>query len=243
MAVMSPDEILRRQNQNKTQQAEQKPVVPAATIPESPVVSNEVVDIPSESDVIDSIDSIETELTETKRIPDTKAVQKRTPAKPRAKPKTSNAKSGKKEQVRDLPSEVMNAIRQEFPQALSKADAISAYVFVHSAGTEQGAAIQLSDMAREAVKHYEGDNLVMLLDKRIAHLEKLVAKQSEVMQTVELALAYVTCDRTFGTKTTQTSPKQAEFRETAVLDVLDRLRQQAAEQRAVDNVKNGRPIK
>lgn len=158
--------------------------------------------------------------------------------------KSSKAKEDvpdKKEQVRDLPSSVMAVIRREFPGALSKADAISAYVYVHAAGTELGSNIQLSDAAKEAVRRYSGDNTMSILDSRLSHLEKMLSGVVTRTELCELALAYIVCDRAFGIKAEQISPAKAQFRETNVLDVLDRLRAETAEQHAVDVISNGRP--
>lgn len=150
-------------------------------------------------------------------------------------------RENKPEQVRDLPSSVMDVIRKEFPQHLSKADAISAYVYVHSAGTELGSQIELSENAKEAVKAYSGDNTMSILDMRLEHIERMLTQYAEKIQTIELLTAYLSHDRTFGSKSDQVSPKRIVLRETGVLDVLEQGRKQAADQRAIDIIRNGRP--
>lgn len=204
-------------------------------------VFSDMQDDDSDGEPIDD-DSGGSELDEYRRI-ETAAERvkgrKIKPLKSSQKPKPTPERN---EQIRDLSSTVMDVVRREFPQStLSKADAIAAYVYVHSAGTEIGSNIRLSEKAAQAVREYSGDNTMSILDERLSHLERMVAALSAQCQVSELALAYIVCDRAFGIKSTQISPGDMEIRETGVLDVLDKLREQAAEQHSVDVISNGRP--
>lgn len=70
----------------------------------------------------------------------------------------------------------------------------------------------------------------------------MMREQGQMLQAVELCTCYNTYDRRYGAKERRISPKETEFREKDNLDMLDRLRQQAKDQKQVDSLERGREI-
>lgn len=136
----------------------------------------------------------------------------------------------------------ISAMRAEFPQDMSNADLISAFVYVHCLGNKLGSAIKLSEKAENAVKEYSGDNAFFELNERIDHIEYMLARFMSKINTIETAVSYLVSERLWGqNQDTAVTPKTAQFRDSKTLDTLDNLRKQAEKQREQDAIRDGRP--
>lgn len=67
-------------------------------------------------------------------------------------------------------------------------------------------------------------------------------KQLDLLYSTELAACYIAFDRRYGSSAPRTGPKTNEFREPENLDMLERLREQARDQRHIDDLITGRTI-
>ena len=65
---------------------------------------------------------------------------------------------------------------------------------------------------------------------------------SETLSAIELCDCYNTYEIRYGSNASRHGPKNTEFREQGNLDMLERLREQAKEQRTEDMRKRGRQI-
>lgn len=155
---------------------------------------------------------------------------------------TDGAKKGKNdtsnyECVREIPRPIMNALRQMFPETASKADLISAAVYILTDG-----ACEISDRAMDLVKSYSADDKLISINDRLAHLERDSKRQLMLLQSIELCTCFNTFDRRYGSNGPRKGAKLTEFREQENLDMLERLREQARDQARMDDLERGRQI-
>lgn len=80
------------------------------------------------------------------------------------------------------------------------------------------------------------------ISERLSNIERMQRDNARMLQSIELCTCYNTFDRRYGSKERRVSPKDTEFREQGNLDMLDRLRRQADDQRKVDCIERGRDI-
>ncbi len=164
-------------------------------------------------------------------------------SKPKAKPvpktKASVAKAIKSdyESIRNVDKSVISAVRKVFPVTASKADLISAVVYIFTDGN-----CEISDKAMEIVKSYKQDDGIGDVKEQLAAMQRQLKRQSQMLQTIELCTCYNTFDRRYGSQEKRVAPKYTEFREKGNLDMLERVRQQAEDQRKIDEIQRGRQI-
>lgn len=165
------------------------------------------------------------------KLPADKSASKQ--AKHRGKAKSSL----KNVAVRDIPENVVLAIRQCFPQKSTNGDLIAAAGYIFTNGN-----CKISPEAMELVKAYQGDKETLAYAERIANMERLLYTVLKMLQSIELCTCYNTYDRRYGSKERRKNPGETEFREQGNLDMLYRLRIQAEDQRKLDNEERGRAI-
>lgn len=141
------------------------------------------------------------------------------------------------EEVKYMPKSAMNALRQIFPDYTSKADLISAAAYILSDGN-----CNISDKAMSLVTSYKRGDKFDSIEDRLSRLERLSKRQLDLLYSTELAACYTAFDRRYGATAPRTGPKTHEFREPENLDMLERLREQAQDQRHIDELKMGREI-
>lgn len=143
--------------------------------------------------------------------------------------------------IKNMPCDPMNALRRRFPSNASKADLLSAVIYIFTGGD-----CEISENAMQLVESYKNDDSQFALsertEERLANIERMLREQRDMLYSVELCTAYNTFDRRYGSKERRTSPKDTEFREKGNLDMLARLRVQAKDQRMIDEVEKGRAI-
>lgn len=191
--------------------------------------------------VEESVRSIE-ESVQPKSDNDKKSSQSKKLTKQTAKKNAANRTSADGyEFIRGVPCNIMDALRRRFPSNASKADLLSAVVYIFTGGD-----CEISENAMQLVESYKNDDSQFALsertEERLANIERMLREQRDMLYSVELCTAYNTFDRRYGSKERRTSPKDTEFREKGNLDMLARLRVQAKDQRMIDEVEKGRAI-
>ena len=146
------------------------------------------------------------------------------------------------EDIKSLPKNVMAAVRRRFAVSASKADLISAMVYIFTNGD-----CEISDTAMDVVRSYSSENPMIPvnahldeIDERFDNLERMMRHLVQTSQSIELCTCYNTFDRRYGSSIKRAKPKDTEFREPGNLDMLARLREQAADQIKIDNATRGR---
>lgn len=261
------DKLLWEKNKAREIAAQQKikdeAVVSAATTEN--VSENEIITTDTETEAVSSdetdnyMSDIENEALDQTDIDDTESADDTINEikKPVSSHRASHRKSAKKvlsnknasksaakgyEYIKDVPSDVMNAVRRALPvNNSSKADLLSAFIYIFTNGD-----CEISENAMKIVEAYNASdsNLAMSksIDERLSNLERMARRQGEMLQSVELCTCYNTFDRRYGSKEKRVSPKDNEFREQGNLDMLHRLRIQAGDQRKIDDIERGREI-
>ena len=147
------------------------------------------------------------------------------------------SKSDRTEFIHHIPKSVMDALRSLFPCSASKADLVSAAVYIVTNG-----ACEISDKAMELVDNYESDDKLVSINERLSHLERATKIQTTLLQSIELCTCFNTFDRRYGSTQPRKSPKNTDFREQDNLDMLECLREQAVDQQRIDELERGRRI-
>ena len=206
------------ENGNVTFTDLQEQIVPESTSESAPVISEE-----------DSNKTIETPVVE----------QVEPKPKPQKRSTTSIPKSLDIgcEDIRAVPKSVMQAVRKQFPETASKADLLSAAIYIFTNGD-----CEISERAMEIVKSYRADDTLVSINERLAHLEHENKRHLELLQAIELCTCYNAYDRRYGSNEPRRGPKLTEFREQGSLDMLERLREQAKDQMRTDDLAIGRQI-
>lgn len=141
------------------------------------------------------------------------------------------------EDIRAVPKSVMQAVRKQFPETASKADLLSAAIYIFTNGD-----CEISERAMEIVKSYQANDTLVSINERLAHLERENKRHLELLQAIELCTCYNAYDRRYGSNEPRRGPKLTEFREQGSLDMLERLREQAKDQMRTDDLAIGRQI-
>ena len=68
----------------------------------------------------------------------------------------------------------------------------------------------------------------------------MLRSQNDMLYSIELCTCYNAFDRRYGSQERRRSPKDTEFRESGNLDMLARLREQARDQKEVDDIERYR---
>ena len=211
--------------------AAQPPVQPPAeeSKPAQSEESEQEITVP-EVTIANSTDSVTDTVTESQNFKKAKNTVTKKPA-------VKTVSNNNTEFVKAVPASVMNAIRKEFPENLSKSDLVAAFVYLHTGG-----ACDVSDAVKRVVAQHDGDKTQIEISERLAHIEQVLIKQNSTLQSIELCTNFNTFDRLYGSKEKRISPKTQEFREQGSLDMLSRLRQQADDQKKLDAIQTGRNI-
>ena len=139
--------------------------------------------------------------------------------------------------IRDIPVDVMNAIRRVFPDKLNKVDLLSAFVYVHTGG-----GCKISKKAQAAVDRYNGDKTDINISAKLTDIETLLKEIRTSNTAVELGVACHLQDRLFGVRRTADNSKNQLLRDTGTLDMLKNLRKSGKDQATLDAEDKGREI-
>lgn len=156
--------------------------------------------------------------------------------------------SGAVQQVRDVPSGLIVAIRQSHPvflgQGLEEAsplnltDTMAAFC-AFNLGYDGD---DLSERAREAVSVLKkSDEGLVSLNSRMRHLEQQNAHFASLLEEVSLGNAFMLFDRLGFRRNTPASPTQVDFEEPDLERMRQRIRDTAKEKVRQDRINEGRP--
>lgn len=138
--------------------------------------------------------------------------------------------------IRGVHKSVITALHRLFPGGTSNGDMIAAAVYIVTGGD-----CEVTGKAMQLVESY-GKRDGADISERLSNIERMLRDNSRMLQSVELCTCYNTFDRRYGSKERRVSPKDTEFREQGNLDMLDRLRRQADDQRKIDMIERNRDI-
>lgn len=191
----------------------------------------------SETTADDDLSNNEISTETEEKVSDKPAVAKEVKSKSKSTQTTlSKRKSADYKTVHDIPCGVLTALRRLFPGGTSNGDLLAAAGYIVTDGD-----CEVSETAMQLVESYnrrDNDDL----EERLSNIERMLRDGTRMWQSIELCTCYNTFDRRYGSKERRVSPKETEFREQGNLDMLDRLRRQADDQRKVDNIERGRDI-
>jgi len=137
----------------------------------------------------------------------------------------SDEKTDEYECIRYMPTEAMNALRELFPYSLSKTELILTVVYIITNG-----GIEVSEKVKKAAKSYKDDKLTSI-EERLSRMERANNRALDRMYAIELASAYILYDRMYGARGPRREPSNENFRTMGTLEMLERIREQAEEQR------------
>ena len=182
--------------------------------------------------------SSKTEESETsdKSVSETPAAVKKAKAGV-AKITTAKKTSSEYKPVRGVHKSVLEALDRLFPGGTANGDMIAAVVYIVTNGD-----CEVSEKAMQLVESYGKRDGGAEISERLSNIERMLRDNARMLQSVELCTCYNTFDRRYGSKERRVSPKDTEFREQGNLDMLDRLRRQADDQRKVDMIERSRDI-
>lgn len=171
-----------------------------------------------------------------------------------ATPKKSDAKSKTKRRsvpdystgtgvFRNIPSNVIKAVRAEFCDATNNTDALMAYLACHGSGSvAERANACLTETQQQLVKNWDGDSYSAIV-KQIETLTKQLAKLSKTTDVIELLATYMVYDRVGFRNDNPRTPKDINLREDGVVDVVLAAEEQAKGFQYEKNTIQGRPIR
>lgn len=171
-----------------------------------------------------------------------------------ATPKKSDTKSKTKRRsvpdystgtgvFRNIPSNVIKAVRAEFCDATNNTDALMAYLACHGSGSvAERANACLTETQQQLVKNWDGDSYSAIV-KQIETLTKHLAKLSKTTDVIELLATYMVYDRVGFRNDNPRTPKDINLREDGVVDVVLAAEEQAKGFQYEKNTIQGRPIR
>lgn len=171
-----------------------------------------------------------------------------------ATPKKSDTKSKTKRRsvpdystgtgvFRNIPSNVIKAVRAEFCDATNNTDALMAYLACHGSGSvAERANACLTETQQQLVKNWDGDSYSAIV-KQIEVLTKHLAKLSKTTDVIELLATYMVYDRVGFRNDNPRTPKDINLREDGVVDVVLAAEEQAKGFQYEKNTIQGRPIR
>lgn len=144
---------------------------------------------------------------------------------------------------RNIPSNVIKAVRAEFCDATNNTDALMAYLACHGSGSvAERANACLTETQQQLVKNWDGDSYSAIV-KQIEVLTKHLAKLSKTTDVIELLATYMVYDRVGFRNDNPRTPKDINLREDGVVDVVLAAEEQAKGFQYEKNTIQGRPIR
>lgn len=161
-----------------------------------------------------------------------------TPSKARG-PRTR----GETVQLRDFPASLVNLAQGEFPNE-SMSRALAAYLIVHSDIdlTQESVSDDIATLVKTHRKSREQVTTEAIYT-RLTGLERQLSNLIMQNRELELALAYVIFDRLGYRQNSAGEPSKVDLLEDGVMDMVDRLRAEAANARNQDTLRHGRTIR
>lgn len=137
--------------------------------------------------------------------------------------------------IQNIPKGVISAMNRMLnPCGASRADVLSAFVYIFTNGD-----CKISDKAMEIVHAYQKTDELVNMNTRLKHIENVLRQHTDMLYSIELVSSFNTYDRRYGANRTK-NPKDTDFCEPDNLAMIDKLRQQAHEQKQLENRQRGR---
>ena len=170
-------------------------------------------------------------------------VSKKSDAKSKTKRRTVPDYSTGTGVFRNIPSNVIKAVRAEFCDATNNTDALMAYLACHGSGSvAERANACLTETQQKLVNNWDGDSYSAIV-KQIEALTKHLAKLSKTTDVIELLATYMVYDRVGFRNDNPRTPKDINLREDGVVDVVLAAEEQAKGFQYEKNTIQGRPIR
>lgn len=170
----------------------------------------------------------------------TEKVRKAESVKPSDKAKSKKTPSDYVN-MRTFPLSVVGLAQAEFPTATTRANAVAAYMIIKSGESLDGKV--LPDEVKTLVKAYKGDKTAFTMAERLDSMDKRQMNIINKLNELELMIGYILCDRLGYRRETSSSPRDVNFNENAMFDMLMRAREQSTEMTKQIQYRTGRPMK
>lgn len=170
----------------------------------------------------------------------TEVVKPEKPVKSSDKSKTKKTPSDYVN-MRTFPLSVVGLAQAEFPTATTRANAVAAYMLIKSGESLEGKV--LPDEVKTLVKEYKGDKTAFTMAERLDSMDKRQMNIINKLNELELMIGYILCDRLGYRRETSSSPRDVNFNENAMFDMLMRAREQSTEMTKQIQYRTGRPMK
>lgn len=141
-------------------------------------------------------------------------------------------------QIRDFPKSMLSVAKAMFPDARTNTDALAAYVYVmnHMKG-------DVPDTVKTLAATWDGDKTMVELDARIENLEKSVSSLTSLLQELELGVGFMLFDMLGFRQGNPNMPKQADFMERGVEDIITQLKAQTKRFRSQEMYRTNRRLR
>ena len=144
---------------------------------------------------------------------------------------------------RNIPSNVIKAVRAEFCDATNNTDALMAYLACHGSGSvAERANACLTETQQKLVADWDGDSYSAIV-KQIEQLTKHLSKIAKTTDVIELLATYMVYDLVGFRNDNPRTPKDINLREDGVVDVVLAAEEQAKGFQHEKNTIQGRPIR
>lgn len=170
----------------------------------------------------------------------TEKVKKAEPVKSSDKAKSKKTPSDYVN-MRTFPLSVVGLAQAEFPTATTRANAVAAYMIIKSGESLEGKV--LPDEVKTLVKEYKGDKTAFTTAERLDNIDRRQMNIINKLNELELMIGYILYDRLGYRRETSSSPRDVNFNENAMFDMLMRAREQSVEMTKQIQYRTGRPMK
>lgn len=145
--------------------------------------------------------------------------------------------------LRNFPTILVLEARRQFPEAMSQTDAVAALLAVKT-GIKDG----LSENIKALVENYEETDEMQSrfenIDKRLNHVTDKLPELEYLLRELEFISIYSVFDYLgYRREDTPASPRNMEFLEPGMEDIIYRMREQVRKFIKDEKLKNGRPIR
>lgn len=219
----------------KQDNTQQSVVNPKETVDVQADISNEKTTSVSEPEIPASV------------VPEEQVIEPMAKPKPATKPVKHKARTKKASEngvcLRNFPMSLVLEAKRLFPSASSQPDAVAALLAVKT-GIVDGLPEKVQKLVSDYNSTDEEVQSLKNIDRRLSHLEDKSRDMERLLQELEVACMYSIFDYLGYRKTeVPVSPRDVEFMENGMRDIIYRMREQAAEFVKDEKLKNGRPIR
>ena len=141
-----------------------------------------------------------------------------------------------------VPTAVVNALKDMFPNASSNARRVALAVLTHPKYVENSIKIDDEEVERLLKKERSQGQHISDLYERIQALEARNQRMTQLLMEIETGLVYIICDRTgFRRHSIPDQASELDMAEDDMVDLLRKLKADTTKVREQDRLRNGRP--